>query len=114
MTFKERLGELLNGLPVDDPRAKVDLQLYFKWRIQAKWLLVYHLGEDHPYTKELITIFGTDLAPYFLGNYILTAEGVMEALLEDLDTGMIQVNESRRWRKFLKRHFGAKDKQYKR
>ena len=30
MTSKKHLGELLNGLPVNNPRAKVDLQLYFK------------------------------------------------------------------------------------
>ena len=27
MTFKERLGELLNSLQIDDPRDKVDLRL---------------------------------------------------------------------------------------
>ena len=67
MTFKKRLEELVNSLPIDDPRARVDLRLYSKWRMQAKSLLVHHLGEDHPYTKELTTIFGTESDPYFLG-----------------------------------------------
>ena len=38
-------------------------------KIPTKMASRYHLGEDHPYTKELGSL-GTDLAPYFLGNYI--------------------------------------------
>ena len=102
MTFKERLGELLDSLQIDDPRDKVDLRLYFKWRIQAKCLLINYLGEDHLYTRELMSAFNTDSDPSFLGSYILTAKGVLEALMEDLDSGMIGVKQPYRWNSLLK------------
>ena len=102
MTFKERLGELLNSLQIDDPRDKVDLRLYCKWRIQAKCLLINYLGEDHLYTRELMSTFNTDSDPSFLGSYILTAKGVLEALMEDIDSGIIGVKEPCRWDSLLK------------
>ena len=102
MTFKERLGELLNSLQIDDPRDKVDLRLYFKWRIQAKWLLINYLGEDHLYTKELVSALSSDPDPSLLGSYILTAKGILEALMEDLDSGMIGVKERCRWNSLMK------------
>ena len=102
MTFKERLGELLNSLQIDDPRDKVDLRLYCKWRIQAKWLLINYLGEDHLYTRELVSALSSDPDPSCLGIYILTAKGVLEALMEDLDSGMIGVKEPFRWDSVMK------------
>jgi hypothetical protein len=102
MTFKERLGELLNSLQIDDPRDKVDLRLYFKWRIKAKCLLINYLGEDHLYTRELMSAFNTDSYPSFLGSYILTAKGILEALIEDIDSGIIGVKEPCRWNSILK------------
>jgi hypothetical protein len=102
MTFKERLGELLNSLQIDDPRDKVDLRLYCKWRIQAKWLLINYLGEDHLYTRELISALSSDPDPSLLGSYILTAKGILEALMEDLDFGMIGVKGPFRWDSVMK------------
>jgi hypothetical protein len=102
MTFKERLGELLNSLQIDDPRDKVNLRLYCKWRIQAKWLLINYLGEDHLYTKELVSALSSDPDPSLLGSYILTAKGILEALMEDLDSGMIGVKERWRWNSLMK------------
>ena len=102
MTFKERLGKLLNSLQIDDPRDKVDLRLYCKWRIQAKWLLINYLGEDHLYTRELVSALSSDPDPSCLGIYILTAKGVLEALMEDLDSGMIGVKEPFRWDSVMK------------
>ncbi len=102
MTFKERLGELLNSLQIDDPRDKVDLRLYCKWRIQAKWLLINYLGEDHLYTKELVSALSSDPDPSLLGSYILTAKGILEALTEDLDSGIIGVREPYRSNSLLK------------
>ena len=102
MTFKERLGELLNSLQIDDPRDKVDLRLYCKWRIQAKCLLINHLGEDHIYTRELVSALSLDPDPSFLGSYILTAKGILEALMEDLNSGMIGVKQPSQWNSLLK------------
>ena len=102
MTFEERLGELLNSLQIDDPRDKVDLRLYFKWRIKAKCLLINYLGEDHLYTRELMSTFNSDSDPSFLGSYILTAKVVLEALMEDLDSGIIGVKEACRWNSLMK------------
>jgi hypothetical protein len=110
MTFKERLGELLNSLQIDDPRNKVDLRLYCKWRIQAKCLLINYLGEDHLYTRELVSALSADPDPSFLGSYILTAKGILEALREDLDSGIIGVREPCQWMSFLKGHWWGRDK----
>ena len=101
MTFKERLGELLNSLQIDDARDRVDLRLYCKWRIQAKCLLIYYLGEDHLYTRELMSALSPDPDPSFLGSYILTAKGVLEALMEDIDSGIIGVKEPCRWNSLM-------------
>ena len=102
MTFKERLGKLLNSLQIDDPRDKVDLRLYCKWRIQAKCLPINYLGEDHLYTRELVSALSSDPDPSLLGSYILTAKGVLEALMEDIDSGIIGVKEPCRWDSLLK------------
>jgi hypothetical protein len=75
-------------LQIDDPRNKVDLRLYCKRRIQAKWLLINYLGEDHLYTRELVSALSSDPDQSCLGSYILTTKGVLEALKEDLDSGM--------------------------
>ena len=46
MTFKERLGELLDSVQIDDPRDRVELRFYCKWRIQAKCLLINSTPTD--------------------------------------------------------------------
>jgi hypothetical protein len=102
MTLNERLGELLDSLQIDDPRDKVDLRLYCKWRIQAKCLLINYLGEDHLYTKELVSALSSDPDPSLLGSCILTAKGILEALREDLDSGMIGVKGPCQWNSLLK------------
>ena len=89
-------------MQIDDPRNKVDLRLYCKRRIQAKWLLINYLGEDHLYTRELVSALSSDPDPSCLGIYILTAKGVLEALMEDLDSGMIGVKEPFRWDSVMK------------
>ncbi len=38
MTFRDRLNELMNRFTFEDTKAKVNLDVYFKFRIQAKWL----------------------------------------------------------------------------
>jgi hypothetical protein len=102
MTFKERLGELLNSLQIDDPRDKVDLRLYCKWRIQAKCLLINYLGEDHLYTREIVSALSSDPDPSLLGSSILTAKGILEALMEVIDSGIIGVREPCRWDSVMK------------
>ncbi len=93
MTFRERLEELMNRITVDDVRRKVSIDVYFKNRIQAKWLLAQYLGENHLYTKELEMTFGVDMDPYAFGSYLLAARGILQALSEDLDRGLIEVKE---------------------
>jgi hypothetical protein len=102
MTFKERLGELIDSLQIDDPRDKVNLRLYCKWRIQAKCLLINYLGEDHLYTRELVSAISADPDPSLIGSLLLTAKGILEALMEDLNSGMIGVKEPCRWDSVMK------------
>jgi hypothetical protein len=71
----------------------VNLDVYFKFRIQAKWLLVQCLGEYHPYTRELNTLFTADMDPFSVGAYLLAAKGILEALVEDLDRDLIEIKE---------------------
>lgn len=93
MAFRDRLGELMNRFSVDDTKSKVNLDVYFKFRIQAKWLLIKYLGENHPYTRELKMLFVADMDPFSVGAYLLAAKGIFEALAEDLDRGSIEVME---------------------
>jgi hypothetical protein len=93
MTFKDRLEELLNRFPVLDSGTKVNLQDSSKWRIQAKWLFANCLGEEHLYTKELITVLGVEADPFSPAPNILMAKGILEALLEDLSHGFIEMKE---------------------
>ena len=102
MIFKERIEELLRRFPIPDPNAKVNLQLFSKWRVQAKCLLALYLGEEHPYTKELSTMLVAELDPYSVGSHILMAKGILEGLTEDIDSGLIQINERQRQRVFQK------------
>ncbi|MEI6135506.1 MAG: hypothetical protein WCP72_11070 [Desulfomonile sp.] len=92
-TFRDRLEELMNRIPSEDTNGKVNLDVYFKFRIRAKWLLVQGLGESHPYTKELDSVFLHDMDPFAAGSYLLAAKGILEALVEDLDHGLIAVKE---------------------
>ncbi|MGO9737051.1 MAG: hypothetical protein ACLPVO_06430 [Desulfomonilaceae bacterium] len=93
MTFRRRLDELMNRFTVEDTKAKVSLDVYFKFRIQAKWLLLQCLGEYHLYTRELNTLFTADMDPFSVGAYLLAAKGILEALAEDLDRGLIEIKE---------------------
>ena len=93
MTFRDRLDELMNRFTFEDTKAKVNLDVYYKFRIQAKWLLVQCLGEYHPYTRELNTLFAADMDPFSVGAYLLAAKGIFEALAEDLDRGLIEIKE---------------------
>lgn len=93
MIFKEHLKELLCRFPDPDPGSKVDIQLYFKWRIQVKWLLTHYLGDEHPYTRELSTMPITELDPYCLGSHLLMGKGILKGLWEDIDSGLIQIKE---------------------
>ena len=51
------------------------------------------LGENHPYTKELDMMFAVDMDPFAVGGYLLAAKGILEALAEDLDNGLVEVKE---------------------
>ncbi|MHB8204310.1 MAG: hypothetical protein ACYDHG_11495 [Desulfomonilaceae bacterium] len=93
MTFRDRLDELLNRFTFEDTKAKVDLDVYFKFRIQTKWLFAKYLGEYHLYTRELNKLFTTDMDPFSVGAYLLAAKGILEALVEDLDRGLIEIKE---------------------
>ena len=93
MTFRKRLDELMNRFTFEDTKAKVNLDVYYKFRIQAKWLLVQRLGEYHPYTRELNTLFTADMDPFSVGAYLLAAKGIFEALAEDLDRDLIEIKE---------------------
>jgi len=91
LTFRDRIDELMNRFTFEDTKGKVNLDVYFKFKIQAKWLLIKHLGENHPYTKELKTLFVADIDPFYVGALVLAAKGILEALEEDLDNGLIEV-----------------------
>jgi hypothetical protein len=93
ITFRKRLGELMNRFTFEDTKSKVNLDAYFKFRIQAKWVLAKYLGEYHPYTRELNTLFAVDIDPFTVGAYLLAAKGIFEALVEDLDRGLIEIEE---------------------
>jgi hypothetical protein len=93
MTFRDRLDELTNRFTFTDTKSKVNLDVFFKFRIQAKWLLAKYLGENHLYTKELNTTVAVDMDPYAVGSYLLAAKGVLEALAEDMDRGLIELKE---------------------
>jgi hypothetical protein len=92
-TFRERLDELMNRFTVEETKHKVSVDVYFKYRIQAKWLLTKFLGGNHLYTKELDIMFAVDMDPFAVGGYLLAAKGILEALKEDLDNGLVQVKE---------------------
>lgn len=93
ITFRDRLEELMNRFTFADTKSKVNLDVFFKFRIQAKWLLAKYLGENHLYTKELNTTVAVDMDPYAVGSYLLAAKGVLEALAEDMDRGLIELKE---------------------
>ena len=92
-TFRDCLAELTNRFTVTDTKSKVNLDVFFKFRIQAKWLLAKYLGENHLYTKELNTTVAVDMDPYAVGSYLLAAKGVLEALAEDMDRGLIELKK---------------------
>ena len=91
MAFRERLEELLNRFTVEETKHKVSVDVYFKYRIQAKWLLAKYLGVNHLYTKELDMMFAVDMDPFAVGGYLLAAKGILEALAEDLDNGLVEL-----------------------
>ena len=93
ITFRDHLDELMNRFTFEDTKGKVNLDVYFKFRIQVKWLLSKYLGEDHLYTRELSTLFIVDMDPFASGSYLLAAKGILEALAEDMDRGLIEVKE---------------------
>jgi hypothetical protein len=93
VTFRDRLDELMNRFTSEDTKSKVNLDVFFKFRIQAKWLLAEYLGENHLYTKELNTTVAVDMDPYAVGSYLLAAKGILEALAEDIDRGLIELKE---------------------
>ncbi len=93
VTFRDRLEELMNRFTFEDTKSKVNLDVYFKFRIQIKWLLAKYLGEYHLYTRELNTLFAVDMDPFTVGAYLLAAKGILEALVDDLDHGLIEVKE---------------------
>jgi hypothetical protein len=93
MTFKERLEELLNRIQVQDTRQDIGERVFFKWRMQAQWLLAQHLGEYHPYTREFeSTVKGED--KYAFLRDIAAGHGILEALLHDYEGRHIQIDEA--------------------
>jgi hypothetical protein len=93
VAFRERIEELMNRFTVDDTKQKVSLDFYYKFRIQAKWLLAKYLGQYHLYTKELNTLFEKDVDKFGVGEYLLAARGILEALAEDLTNGLVELRE---------------------
>jgi hypothetical protein len=93
LSFRKRLVELLDRFTLDATKNKVGVDVYFKDRIQAKWLLAKYLGKNHMYTKELDMMFAVDMDPFAVGGYLLAAKGILEALAEDLDSGLVEVKE---------------------
>lgn len=93
VAFRQRLEELMNRFTVEETKQKVSLDFYYKFRIQAKWLLSKNLGESHLYTKELNTMFAVDMDQFGVGAYLLAARGILEALAEDLDNGLVELKE---------------------
>ena len=93
MTFKERLEGLLNRINAQDSRQEMSERVFFKWRMQAQWLLAQHLGEYHPYTREFeSTVKGED--HYSFLREITAGQGILDALLHDYENHHIRIDET--------------------
>ena len=93
MTFKERLEELLNRIHVEDTRQDINEKVFFKWGMQAHWLLLQHLGEYHTYTTAFeLTVKGDDKCSFL--KEIVAGQGILEALLQDYESRHIEINET--------------------
>lgn len=88
-----RIRELLHRIPTNESAATVNLQAYFKWRTQVKSLLIKYLGDHHHVVKDLDSAIGLNMNPPVVGDSILAAKGVLEALAEDLDNGLVEIKE---------------------
>ncbi len=95
MTFKERLEELLNRIDAQDTRQDISERVFFRWKIQAQWLLAQHLGEYHPYTREFDSIVKGEDKYSFLRE-IAAGQGILEALLQDYENHHIDIDETGR------------------
>ncbi len=93
MKFRERLEELINRFSDEDIKHKVSIDIYFRYRVQAKHLLTQSLGEDHIYTKELQALFTNDMDQYSVGSYLFAAKGILMALAEDIDNGFVHMRD---------------------
>ncbi len=91
MTSKERLQELIDRMAPADARSDVDVEQFFKWRVQAQWLLCQKLGRDHCYTVQFDSILGRDLDLYPNGRQIVAGRGLLKGLLEDWEHGHIEL-----------------------
>lgn len=91
--LQHRVRELLHRFSGNESAATVNLQAYFKWRTQAKSLLIKYLGDDHHVVKDLDSAIGLNMNPPVVGDSILAAKGILEALLEDLDQGLFNIME---------------------
>ena len=83
----------INRFPANESAAKVNLQAYFKWRTQAKSLLIKYMGNEHHVVKELDSALGLDMDPSLVDACILAVKGILEALLEEVNQGLIQIKE---------------------
>ena len=60
-----------------------------------KSLLIKYLGDHHHVVKDLDSAIGLNMNPPVVGDSILAAKGILEALLEDLDQGLVNIKEKR-------------------
>ncbi len=89
ITNKNRIHELINRFSVSDPREKIDMQSFAKWRIQVKWFLSSYLGENHPYTVEAKDAFFMETGSGYDAAPVITIKGILEALQEDSERGLV-------------------------
>ena len=89
MTFQERLEELISRANITDHQADMPLDGYYKWRLQALWLLTQWLGDRHTYTTEFDMWVSGQPDQLSVGQNVLAGRGILDALMEDWDRGHI-------------------------
>jgi hypothetical protein len=91
--FIDRIDDLLHRINVSDLELDVPLKDFFKWKMQAHWLLHRYLGPEHPYTRELVSTVGRETHAGSRSREIAAGLGILEGLKEDLETGCIVLEQ---------------------
>jgi hypothetical protein len=87
--FRQQLAQLIKTFDISDASQDVAMAEFLKWRMRCLWFLYRCLGNGHPYYSEFLLTVDRDPDPHSSGRLVIAAQGILEALLCDLDAGFL-------------------------